>query len=383
MARRIFDDHQGWEAAARDARAAVDRWAWATPEAMLHHPEPLAWQRAGLSGPGRLLARPPEVPYEETEYGLAADGAIVVSRKWQPGDCYQETIHTREGAVEIWRLADAHGRPVAVTVLRAEDGRWVSSVAVGQDSHGISTYRYDTEGRVVGIDTTDHSVRDGEMRITTDAEYTDDGQPSELTFVLGDRRRLLWRPSASASSAKLRSRFGARLVACAPELVAAALDGPMPIFAVALQYPRERPAEGAIVVYLRSQQDVVAGVAVEPRVLAYWNPAEALAQDAAICVPFETDPELRSLQERLRIGRDAVAASAERDVILGAAKRVRRALWPSPAQPAEPMTVFAVDFEMEHLEDDLLTVLGAPMCRRLAKQGLLPEPGEHAGGLSA
>lgn len=369
LARRIFDDADGWEAAARDAHAAVARWVWASPWATLHRREPLAWQQEGLAGPGKLLPGQPETPSEEMQYGLDAAGQFLISRQWQPGGHAFETVHVFDGDTEIRRMSDRDGRPVAVRVLRERGGRFAHRVVVSKESAGMTTYAYDGD-LVTAIRTWNVSDNGTGEEYTYDVEYDDHGRPSRLTAALDGRPLgVLWQASGAGDPDKLRRRFAARLALCAPELVAAELGQRTPIWAVAFQYRRDAPAEGALVVYLRSQQDIVADVTVEPRALAYWNPAEALARDAAVWIPFERDPELRALQDLLRFERDD--PQAERDAVLTAAKRARRAPWPTD----KPVTVFAVDLELEYLDDDLRTVLSASDYRRLTKNGVLPQPG--------
>ncbi len=340
------------------AEAAVARWRWAPPDAMLHRPEPLYGERSELPARG-LLAGEPAVTRDVMEYGYDGKGRIVVARRHQFGN-RDEDLYFRDGdRVESVRFgvaprgavgSEMYATPQVLHEYFYEAGRIVGCRSyAGRYGWASERYEYDGE-RVVGIEYS-AALPEREEREQWVAQYDELGRLSVLREQISDT--VVYERSPEPTD-KLLKRVEKMLMATIPEVVGV-LAPSQPIACIGLGYDLgvTSPLPPVVGVCTATEQAALFDVdAVEA-----WNPwafPHLTGDPEAAFASLTPDPAAFAAASRaLRDDDDAL-----RDLVVGVAGKLRkRGTWPSGVVLADDVIVFAVDGEMEDLERNLKEAL--------------------------
>jgi hypothetical protein len=138
----VLRDDVAWERA-EAATALVDRWIWTAPGAQLGRLQPGHRDRDPGSQPVELLDAQPDVLQDEEQYGLAADGTVLVHREWVAGLGPRVYSYDRTGPDVIVFRWGLDGNRCGVELLRAlPGGRLAHAVDVNADGECFAE-RYD------------------------------------------------------------------------------------------------------------------------------------------------------------------------------------------------------------------------------------------------
>jgi len=363
---------------------AVVEWRWAGKDSDLQRPEPLYRERFGVPAP-RLLEKAPATPRDEQQYGYDADGNIVVVREYVSEGGFREELRVPQGDTVVGYRWSETGAPLEVNVARYADGRIGSYVTVWPDAredslHGSSIERYDYDGELVSeIDVESVDAIGDEVpqrtRSRIQASYDPLGRLLELREHDDDGgEKVLYRARGTGPSTdKLLRRVEDRLVETLPALVRAHA-AEEPIYCLVLHYHPEWPLPPTIGLGLeRDRQTWIDTIDdAETLKLTVWNPAEfSNYRDGTVHWDLpEIDPALARAMRAIPENDDGTAERA-RATLNRAARRLQQLDWRSIAPVTDDFVVFAVDYELMDLMDNLRQSIPAPLRKALADRGLL------------
>ena len=364
-ARRALEDLGERRTELRQAcEGAVVQWRWAREGSDLQRPQPLYRERYGQPSP-RLLEEAPASPRDEQQYGFDASGEIVVAREYGgPGSFREELRVRRSETVEGYRWSTS-GDPFEVNIARYTDGKIRSYVTLwpkgqGDSLHGRSIQRYVYDGDLVSEIHEDSDVALGDVRLQSGptlirASYDPLGRLLELREH-GDRgEKVLYRASGSGPSMdKLQRRVEDRLVETLPKLVRE--HAGEPIYCLVLHYHPEWPLPPTIGLGLERDRQTWMNTIddAETLRLTVWNPAE-FSNYRGATVHWDLsdiDPELARAIGAISEGDDG-AVERSRATLNRAAARLQQLDWRSIVSATDDFVVFAVDYELSHLEENL------------------------------
>jgi hypothetical protein len=142
---RVLHDDAAWERA-EAATAQVDRWIWTGAGAQLGRIAPGHRDRDPGSAPVEVLDHQPSAIEDEEQYGLAADGTVLVHREWVAGHGPRIYSYDRSGPEVFAFRWGLDGARCGVELLRAlPDGRLAHAVDVNADGECFAE-RYDWDG---------------------------------------------------------------------------------------------------------------------------------------------------------------------------------------------------------------------------------------------
>lgn len=383
-ARRAVETLAGCRAELRRAcEDAVVRWRWASEGSDLQRPEPLYRQRFAVLVP-RLLDEPPTVPQDEQQFGYDADGNIVVVREYVGPDSFREELRVRRaGTVEGYRWSET-GELTEVNVARFAEGMIRSYVAVwpqsGSDSlHGWSTERYEYDGERVSVihgETVD-AIGDEPLqrrRTLIQASYDPLGRLLEVREHDDQGEKVLYRARGSGPSlAKLHRRVEDRLVETLPQLVRDQASDE-PIYCLVLHYHPEWPLPPTAGLGLEHEREAWMSMIDDPETLRFtvWNPAEFAnyRDDTVHWNLADVDAELARAIRAIPENEDSAAERA-RATLNRAARRLQQLGWRSIAPVTDDFVVFAVDYELTHLDENLRYSVPASLRKALSSRSLV------------
>ena len=362
---------------------AVVEWRWAREGSDLQRPEPLYRERYGTPTP-RLLRQPPAVPRDEQQYGFDADGKIVVAREYVEPGCFREELRVPHGETVVGYRWSETGEPTEVNVARYAGGKIRSYVTVLPEGRtdslrGSSSESYVYDGDLVSEihDDSDLSFRgiplqDGPTLIR--ASYDALGRLLELREEGGRGEKVLYRARGTGPSIeKLQRRAEDRLVETLPKLVRER-GGDAPIYCLVLHYHPEWPLPPTIGLGLeRDRQRWISTIDdAETLRLTVWNPAEfSNYRDETVHWDLtDIDPELvRAIGAIPENDDDAPARG--RVTLNRAARRLQQLDWRLIAPVTDDFVVFAVDYELTHLDENLRHSVPAALRKALSSRALV------------
>lgn len=378
-----------WEPAFEQVLSSVVTWRPAKPGSRLHRPEPFASQLSGNGRPVEFCDRATAGQDDPVDwFGYDAAGAIVAAREVTvgdgrqvmgtdtsvrlpagPGDDRWVTRHgLRDGLLQLSARVSTVG--AAGQVMAVVD---VARTLRGWQAQGES-YRWEHDRPVAkqwwwwrewmleeGADPEAGSFR---------AEYEEDGALRALVREEPDGDVVVWSRPSGARHATLVGRWRRAVQRALVEQLAAHVNS-RPLYGLTLLYELDDPASVTGVAWLAPRAEI-ADAAGAPRALAYWNPAEALAAGGGVELPLATDPEIGVLAAQLQMAPDR-DIGAERAALVVVAKRgTARGWWPAEVQQADDFAIWAVDVELEDLEESLVAALPRAAFRRFQSQGWMP-----------
>ncbi len=384
VAHRALEDLVERHAELRQAcEDAVVEWRWAREGSDLQRPEPLYRERYGQPAP-RLLERAPAVPQDEQQYGYDADGNIVVAREYVGAEGFREELRVHRGETVVGYRRSEAGEPFEINIARFSEGRIRSYVVLwpkGQEDslHGWSIQRYEYDGDVVSAIHEESDLAFGELpleggRTLIRASYDPLGRLLELREDGTRGEKVLYRArGAGPSMQKLQRRVEDRLVETLPRLVRERA-GDEAIYCLVLHYHPEWPLPPTLGLGLdRERQRWINTIDdADTLRLTVWNPAEfSNYRGGSVHWDLtEIDPELaravRAIPEN-----DDDAAERGRATLNGAARRLQQLDWHSIAPVTDDFVVFAVDYELSHLEENLRHSVPVSLRKALSSRALV------------
>jgi hypothetical protein len=365
----------------RQCEDSVVEWRWAREGSDLQRPQPLYHRRYGLPAP-RLLEEAPAVPLNEQQYGYDGNGDIVVVREYESVGSFREELRVRRGDTVVGYRWSETGAPTEVNIARFRDGRISSYVTVWADVptdplHGWTTERYEYDGDLVVAIHDESEIAFGDVPVQRpsliEAAYDPLGRLLELREHGHSGEKVLYRARGTGPSMdKLLRRVEDLLVETLPRLVREHAD--QPIYCLVLHYHSEWPLPPTIGVGLERERQAWIDTIddAETLKLTVWNPAEFsnYRGDTLDWDLTEIDPELaraiRAIPEN-----DDGAAERARGILNRAARRLQRLDWPAIAPVTDDFVVFAVDYELMDLMENLRQSVPAPVRQALADRALL------------
>lgn len=364
-------------------QGAVVRWRWAREGSDLQRPQPLYRERYGMPVP-RLLEQAPAVPQDEQEYGYDADGSIVVAREYVGAQDFREELRVYRGETVVGYRWSESGEPSEVNIARYADGRIRSYVTVRAEGRtdslrGSSSERYVYDDDLLSEIHGDSDVMFGDIQLQdgptlTRASYDALGRLLELREAGDEGEKVLYRARGSGPSMeKLQRRVEDRLVETLPKLVRErAADAQ--IYCLVLHYHHEWPLAPTIGLGLERDRQRWINTIGDPETLrlTVWNPAEFsnYRHQTVHWNLTEIDPELA-----LAIGaipeNDDDAPERGRVTLNRAARRLQQLDWRAIAPVTDDFVVFAVDYELTHLEENLRHSVPAALRKALSSRALV------------
>lgn len=367
----------------QECESAVVHWRWAPGDAQLQRPQPLYRERFGVPA-RRLLEEAPAVPRDEQQYGFDADGNIVVAREYVSPGSFREELRVSRGETVVGYRWSETGAAWEVNIARYSAGRMRSHVTVwpkNGDSftHGSVMERYDYDGDLVSEIHSESVLAIGDeapqRRVTRiQASYDPLGRLLELVEHDDQGEKVLYRARGSGPSMdKLLRRVEDRLVETLPRLVLERA-GDEPIYCLVLHYEPGWPLPPTVGLGLERERQawVDALDDAETLKLTVWNPAEFsnYARGTATWDLTEIDPEfaraVRAIPEN-----DEGAAERARITLNRAARRLQRLDWRAIAPVTDEFVVYAVDYELTHLEENLRHSVPAALRKALSSRALV------------
>lgn len=367
----------------QECESAVVQWRWAPGDAELQRPEPLFRERFGVPA-RRLLEQAPAVPRDEQQYGFDADGSIIVVRQYVSPGSFREELHVPRGETVVGYRWSETGAASEVNIARYAAGKMRSHVAVWPENgenflHGSVMERYDYDGDLVTeihTEMIDAIGDDAPQRSLTriQASYDPLGRLLELVEHDDQGEKVLYRARGTGPSMdKLLRRVEDRLVETLPKLVLEHA-GDEPIYCLVLHYEREWPLPPTVGLGLERERQawVDAFDDAETLKLTVWNPAEFsnYRGGTATWDLTDVDPEfaraVRAIPEN-----DEGAAERARVTLNRAARRLQRLEWPLIAPVTDDFVVFAVDYELMDLDENLRHSVPARLRKALSEHALI------------
>lgn len=378
--RDLADRRSELRAASEDE---VVQWRWAREGSDLQRPEPLYRERYGQPAP-LLLADPPVEPHTEHEYGFDAAGHIVVVREHMGTEGFREELRVpRSETVVGYRWSQA-GEPLEVNIARFSGGKIRSYVVVWPRSvedalHGWTAERYAYDGDLVfeiqtesDIALGDAPLDEGPKRIR--ASYDALGRVREVREHSDSGEKVLYRARGTGPSmGKSLRHVEDRLVETVPRIVRER-GGDEPIYCLALHYQAEWPLPPTVGLGLdRDRQAWMRRIDdSETLKLTLWNPAEFRSyRDETVT------RDLTKIDPALARAIDAIPDTAEgaadlaRTTLNRVARRLQHLDWRTIAPVTDDFAVFAVDYELVHLDDNLRQSVPASLRTTLARRALI------------
>lgn len=337
------------------AEAVVVRWEWYDDEAFDLRP---LYHERDLSRPGRRLAERPDLAQDHFRIGFDADDRLVAMLEYSGflgGKLYYETFRSHlAGTVEEAHF-HADGRPIYLHEFAFEAGRIRSVAMVATGGGGHETYEY-TDDRVTRV-VTHHGDRQSktllpaEFYTAIDAVY--DGEGLARLTISGPRGAAqvkYERPPVGFTVEDAWRTVQAELLTQIPRAVHA-LGIDVPAYCVALMYgDRADPTD--FTVHVGLDEDRRVHLADEDGSYVIWSPAD---------MAHETSVDLGAVADIARLlGQELTLACSEqgRDLLREMAATLRAADWTTVLPITEDFVVFAVDVEMEDMDDELLRSQG-------------------------
>ena len=358
---------------------AVVEWRWASEGSDLQRPQPLYRQRYGLPAP-RLLGEP-AAPADEQQYGYDADGNIVVAREYLGSDGAREELRVARGDTVVGYRWSETGEPSEVNIARFTGGKIRSYVTVRAEGRtdalrGWSSERYEYDGELVTEILDESQVTFGDIPlqngpIVIRASYDSLGRLLELRE---QGEKVLYRARhARPWIDELQKRVEDRLVETLPKLVRRR-TGNEPIYCLVLHYHPEWPLPPTVGLGLERDRNAWMNAIddVETLRLTVWNPAE-FSNYRGSTVDWDLsdiDPELARAIGAIPEGDDD-AAERSRTTLNRAAARLQQLDWPSIACVTDDFVVFAVDYELTHLKENLCQSVPGSLRDDLSGRALL------------
>ena len=367
----------------RECEEAVVEWRWAREGSDLQRPEPLYRERFGLPTP-RLLNDPPMAPLDEHQYGYDGDGEIVVAREFVSPADFREELRIQRGQTVVGYRWSETGAPLEVNIARFAGGRIRSYVTVWPDFRedslrGSSVERYVYDGDLVSEihEATVDAIGDEPPQRTQKlirASYDPLGHLVELREYGDHGEKVLYRARGTGPSlSSLQRRVEDRLVETVPKLVRGHA-GEEPIYCVVLHYHPEWPLPPTVGLGLERDRQAWLDTIDDPEMLklTIWNPAEfSNYRDGTVMRDLpEIDPELARAIAAIPENDDDAAERA-RATLNRAARRLHKLDWPSIAPVTADFVVFAVDYELTHLDENFRHSVPASLRKTLARRSLL------------
>lgn len=384
IAKRALEDLSERHAELRQGCAdAVVEWRWARAGSDLQRPEPLYRERYGQPTP-QLLEQPPAVPQDEQQYGYDAGGNIVVAREYVGVEGFREELRVQRGETVVGYRRSETGEPFEVNIARFSEGKIRSYVVLwpkgqGDSLHGWSIQRYVYDGDVVSEIKEDSDLSFGDLpleggRTLIRASYDPLGRLLELREASAQGEKVLYRARGTGPSMeKLQRRVEDRLVETLPKLVRERA-GDEAIYCLVLHYRPEWPLPPTIGLGLeRDRQRWIYTIAdAETLRLTVWNPAEfSNYRDETVDWDLtDIDSELARAISAIPDNDDDVPERG-RVTLNRAARRRQQLAWRLIAPVTDDFVVFAVDYELTHLEENLRHSVPAALRKALSSRALV------------
>lgn len=366
----------------RECEELVVQWRWAREGSDLQRPEPLYHQRHRLPAP-MLLAQAPATPQDEQHYGIDSDGNIVVAREYTAPGSFREELRVRRGDTVVGYRWSENGEPLEVNIARLADGKLRSYVTVWPEGRpdslrGSSIERYAYDGDLVSEiqdETLDALGGEPPERSLTriQASYDDAGRLLEIREHGEQGEKVLFRARGTGPRPEaLQRRVEDRLVETLPKLVREqAADEP--IYCLVLHYHPEWPMAPSVGIGLeRDRQAWIDSIEdVETLRLTVWNPAEFSNYRATVAWDLcAIDPEFARALRALPDDSDSSAERA-RVTLNHAARRLQELDWSSTAPVTDDFVVFAVDYELTHLDENFANSVPRSLRQMLSERALI------------
>ncbi|MEY9932445.1 hypothetical protein ABH926_007096 [Catenulispora sp. GP43] len=332
------------------AHAAVVRWEWYDDEAF--DLRPLHYQR-DLSHPGHRLAERPDLAQDHFQIGFDADDRLVAMLEYSGflgGKLYYETFRTY--LVDTVEEAHFHadGRPIYLHEFGFEAGRMRSVAMVATGGGGCETYDY-TDDQVTRI-VTHHGDRQSgallPLRFYTaiDAVYDDEGLVRlEISERLGSPQVKYERPPVGFTVEDAWATVQQELLTQIPRSVRdLAID--TPAYCIALMYD-ERADPTDFTIHVGLDEDRRVHLADKPDSDVIWSPAD-MAHETSVDLGAVSDVA-RLLAQELTL----TCSDMGRGLLCAMASLLSAADWITVLPITKDFVVYAVDVEMEHLDDNL------------------------------
>ncbi|MDP8909677.1 MAG: hypothetical protein M3N47_11315 [Chloroflexota bacterium] len=369
----------------RACEAAVVQWQWAAEGSSLHRPQPLYRERHGL-GPPKLLDKPPLSARHEQQYGLDANGEITVAREYVGPGAFREELRVRRGDVVVGYRWMETGEPAEVNIAWYTDGRMQSYITIWPQistapdmPHGSLIERYEWDGdRLNAIHTETVIAFNGVPPLPESAEirasYDVAGRLVELGEHSDRGAKVLYRGAdAMPSMAQLHRLVEDRLVQLLPALISEHVVEP--IYCLALHYDAEWPLPPNVAVGTARErrawmQDIEDAETLR---LTVWNPAEFSSYRGENL----GGRPLRELDADLARALDAIPERSPdshehgRGTLNRVAQRLQQIDWQTIAPVTDDFVVFAVDYELTHLEENLRHSVPASLHKALSRRSLV------------
>lgn len=276
------------------------------------------------------------------------------------------------------------GEPLEVNVARFAGGKIRSYVVVWprglEDSlHGWSIQRYEYEGDLVTAIHEESDLAFGETSLESGAKvisasYDALGRVLELREHGGSGEKVLYRARGSGPPIdKLQRHVEDRLVETLPMLVRERA-GDEPIYCLVLHYHEEWPLPPTIGLGLERDRQTWMNSIDDPRTLklTVWNPAEfSNYRDGTVTWELaELDPAFGRAVGAIPENTDDAAQRA-RTTLNRAARRLQQFDWHGIARVTDDFVVYAVDYELTHLDENLRHSVPAPLRKALSRRSLI------------
>jgi hypothetical protein len=367
----------------RQCEDGVVEWRWAREGSDLQRPQPLYRERYGQPVP-RLLKEAPAAPLDEQHYGYDGEGNIVVAREYESAGSFREELRVPRGDTVVgYRWSEA-GEPSEVNIARFCDGKIRSYVTVHSGEHtdpfhGWSTERYEYDGDLVVAIHDESAVTFYDVPVARPALIRASYDSLGRLLELGEHNdhggeKVLYRARGTGPPiGKLLRRVEDRLVETLPTLVREHA-GDEPIYCLVLHYHPEWPLPPTVGLGLeRDRQTWIDTIDdVETLKLTVWNPAEFsnYRGDTVTWDLTDIDPELARAIREIPENDDGAAERAH-TTLNRAARRLQQLDWRSIAPVTDDFVVFAVDYELMDLMENLRRSVPSPLRKELAARALL------------
>ncbi|CAN5214527.1 hypothetical protein BH20ACT16_BH20ACT16_09060 [soil metagenome] len=327
------------------------------------------------------------VPEDEEQYGFDVAGDIVVARMYFGPERFHEELRIRRDETVVgYRWAADAGEPDEVNVARFADGRVRSYVSVWPAAdkdllHGWSVERYEYEGDLVSeiheeSDVTFLGERERESNVIR-ASYDALGRVLELRQRGEGGEKVLYRARGHGPSPEaLYRHVEDRLVETIPKVVGERA-GEERIYCLVLHYHEAWPLPPRIGLGRERERQQWIDSIDDAQELKWTvcNPAEFSGyRDGTVNWDLAaSDPALARALAAIPQETDDPDDAAERGrtMLNRTARRLQRLDWQAIAPVTDDFVVFAVDYELTHLDENLRRSVPAPLRKTLSRRGLI------------
>lgn len=365
-----------WGDFRRERESRVVRWGWATDFTGADELAPLWHERHGY-GPGRFLERQPVDLSNIEQYGYDERNRIVVARGHLPtGELGEEALLLHDGSrVGRWRCSryNMDGEWTLRTVERAHlDGGRVEMIETWFEyGPAVTRFAYE-DGRLVRV-----LGPLGEELLS----WGEDGELDSIQAKVGTETETRYRrPPRDLTLPKLLRLTEDALVERIPAAVAAHPPQES-AYCLAVHYNGGEPMVPPLL--------VIGLVAIRDALLVehgadpwyIWNPAEWASavrqQGDEGRVPWLTLDDDRDFAELCRLVEQEIGRAdlehEPRALFNRVAQRLARVDWSAILPITEDFVVYAVDFQVQDLDENLRLVLPPDRLADLAARGWLDE----------